>query len=305
MEPRPQIIAAINISRGCDQKSVAVPGYSSASKFRIEAKVFWAMRLTCLLCCFFAPKRATATVIVGFRTPTQVVIAADGLRGVVDDTGVIVKTIATCKIYAEGHGVYMTAGGVAFKAAPDIFVSFDEQLLDDTLGDPSISENVRRAITRFDATTRSAWRNANRVAPNFYSRVIAEHATQLIFGWIDNNGLGAASYSAIPQPDGSSSTPQWVIYPNDSVPSDTPFLWLTSADASTSTDRKLMDISNRVRALPANLPAFARSLIKDEIRADKAHRSVGHPIDVLVIDTKGTRWYKSERDSKCPPISPK
>jgi hypothetical protein len=27
---------------------------------------------------------------------------------------------------------------------------------------------------------------------------------------------------------------------------------------------------------------------------------VGHPIDVLVIDTKGTRWYRREQRSKCP-----
>ena len=169
----------------------------------------------------------------------------------------------------------MAAGGVAFKAAPDVFVSFDETLLGDPLRGISSSEQVRRAIDTSDSRTRTAWENANRVAPQFYSEVIAGHATQLIFGWIDGDEPGAASYSAIPQADGSSSVPQWAVYPNDAAPGDTPFLWMISGDASAATNRQLRDISNRVKPLPTNLPQFARVLLQDEIKADKTHRSVG------------------------------
>jgi hypothetical protein len=304
MKPYPQIVAAINISRIGDEESLSILGDSSASKLGIVAKIFWAIRLLCLLYCFGC-NCSIATVIVGFRTPSQVVIAADGLQGVVNSAEITVKRITACKIFSEGHGVYMTAGGVSFKAAPDVSISFDEPFFSETRRGENMSKQVRNAIEAFDSKTRAAWKSASMVAPQFYAKTIAGHSTQLIIGWVDGPDFGLASYSAIPQADGSSSVPQWAIYPNNEVLSDTPFVWVIDGDASNATNRKLRNISNRTAPLPTNLPEFARTLIQDEIRADKTHRSVGHPIDVLVMDTKGTRWYKKEHRSKCPPIAPR
>jgi hypothetical protein len=305
MEPYSQIVAAINIARVGDKKPLSILGDTPTLKFGIDAKIFWPMKWVIVLLSAGCFSHALGTVIVGFRTPDQVVIAADGLRGVVNSAGIVVKRIAACKIYSEGHGVYMSAGGVEFKAAPNVSISFDDPLLSETLRGTRISEQIRKAIEAFDSKTRTAWQNANRANLQFYSKTIAGHATQLIFGWTDGSEFGAASYSAIPQVDGGSSTPQWAIYPNDEVSNDTPFVWMISGDASEATNRKLRDISTRAVPLPTNLPEFARTLIQDEITADKTNHSVGHPIDVLVIDARGTRWYKRERCSKCPPIRPR
>jgi hypothetical protein len=303
MKPAPQVIATIDIGRVGEEEAKTITRNSANSKARAKTQISRLMKLMPVVFYLGAPP-LTGTAIVGLRTPDQVVIAADGLRGIINDNGVVVSRTTACKIYQEGRGVYMAAAGVSFKMPP-IEISFDAPLLGDTLRERNLHEEVRAAINAFDLKTRNAWRIAESLNRPFFSAAIAEHATQLIFGWTDGTELGAASYSAIPLPDGTSSRPEWAIYPSSDIPSETPLVWMVGGEASERMRHTLEGISNRTIKLPTDLPAFARGLIKDEIKADQTHRLVGYPIDVLVVKRIGTQWYRPDTESKCPPIAPR
>jgi hypothetical protein len=158
---------------------------------------------------------------------------------------------------------------------------------------------IRNAVNKMHSDLSHAWLELHKTRPQYFAKVIKDHATQLIFGWTDGVKVYAASFSAWPQADGSSTTPGIHFYPDPKDPS-TQFKWMVGGSCT-----KLMsDKLNGNSPLPA-LPDLAKQLIQLEIESDaSAHphitqRSVGPPIDVLVINANEEHRYQRELTSKC------
>jgi hypothetical protein len=248
-----------------------------------------------------------ATSIVGFWTKTQVVIAADGLREHENATGRVTRQFLGCKIYADSHGVFFASAGVS----PNIKgkeLSVPSLLREANFTGNNKAEQVRDAMKELHATITAVWSDVHKSDSLFFASSIQGHATQVIFGWRNGGKVGAASYSAVPLPDGSSTPPQFSLYPQPGTSPNGP-AWMVGGSNSELIKSLLNAMKQNGESLPADVPEFARRLIKLEIDGDIARhpdgksRSVGWPIDVLAIDrSDGPHWYRRQPESQCPDL---
>ncbi len=248
-----------------------------------------------------------ATSIVGFWTKTEVIIAADGLRGEKDELGNVIGQETACKIYTGPRGIYFAVGGVAPTFRGHRF-AVDQIISAAKFNGASAAEQVRDAIHELHSKVTLLWHDIRESDLAFYTSTIAGHAIQVIFGWSQTGELGMASYSAIPLPDGRSSAPDLKIYPKESDLSGA-LRWLTGGSNDKAMKQRLDAVNKGTEPLPDALPEFARQLIQLETDADVAKhpdgkgRSVGPPIDVLVITAQGAQSYKRQPESKCPALA--
>jgi hypothetical protein len=158
-------------------------------------------------------------------------------------------------------------------------------------------DRVRSAVASLKSEITQAWQTVWREDPQRYASVLQGKALNLIFGWRDGSGFGAAKSSLLPQEGGRVSEPRIDFYPR-SPEFETVSSWMTGGASQDRMFRRLQSLS----ALPNDLPRFAAQLIQMEIDADAGHTSVDRPIDVLVIDAQGPHWYDRKPESKCPPL---
>lgn len=241
-----------------------------------------------------APCRATA--ILGLRTPHQVVLAADGLRIQLDDRGLPVASGTACKIYQAPDGIYVAAAGVGFSYR-GTSISLDRLISAARFVGNSRRDRVRSGIASLKSEITRAWQTVWRDDPQIYAGVIQGNPLNLIFGWRDGSTFGAAQYTLVPEPGARVSEPRTEFYPR-SAQLDSVSSWMTGGASQNRMSARLSSLS----LFPNDLPRFAAQLIQLEIDADAGHTSVGRPIDVLVIDSQGVRWYDRTPESNCPPL---
>lgn len=248
-----------------------------------------------------------ATSIVGFWTQGQVVIAADSLRGHVDANGQITSQTAGCKIYADSHGVFFAAAGTSLTLDGNV-TSIEGLVRKVKFAGTTKAEQVQDAINELHSNLALAWSDAYKNAPEFFRSTIQCHAAQAIFGWIDGGQIGAASYSSTPLPGGRNNGSTSAVYPMRGASRDSP-VWMAGGSNAELMDTRLNAMVKNHESLPADVPEFARQLIKLEIDGNIARhpdgkgRSVGWPIDVLVINqSNGPHWYRRQVESQCPEL---
>jgi hypothetical protein len=162
---------------------------------------------------------------------------------------------------------------------------------------------LREVFTRGDFEGNTVRERIANAVAQFRSVLLAfrrETPIDLIFGWVDQAIPGILHYQ-LRLTDAGQDKSNPAPWPDDSVPTDTPFIWAVGGKQSKIMETRLKAIIERKDPIPRRLAGFAQELIQSEIDADKSG-SVGPPINVLIIDSAGARWYNQDRESNCPPI---
>lgn len=287
-----------------DQKA-----FAGSPKWRVQWKYSWLHCLVLYVLGAFAfvdsGRIAEATCILEIRTPTETVLASDERRGQLDLKGARATTTA-CKIYRGPSRIYFAAAGVNFDLNGR-WISPEALLPPARFIGLNTCEQVRNAINSLHSDMSNAWLELNRSNAQFFTKVVENHATHVIFGWADDKEAGAASYSAIPLAGGYSSSPEIHFYPDPHIPSTiTNPNWIAGGECDQPM-KKLIKDKLKGNSLPADtdLPILAKQLIQLAIDANAAahpditQRTVGSPVDVLVITLNGTHSYQREAASKC------
>lgn len=248
-------------------------------------------RVAWIFCCLLVPSlSAFGTTVVGLRTGTEIVVAADAR----ENDGKRILPNPTCKI--------LSPDGRRFWASAQVYkeplANFNIETLVNNVwaSGSSLSQWVKAFDQKIVAELRRTIGIVKSKAPASYSNTyLDKHVLVIVFFGFEN-GVPTVSYrdyrtNAI----GELLEPTKNECPGPNCP-DTGMRYCLGGCAEV--DEIIKQDKNWQRG---GLVPTTRRLINAEIQADW---TVGPPIDTLQIDRNGPRWVGQDPQSKCQPITP-
>jgi hypothetical protein len=258
------------------------------------------LRLVVILIAVSYPQCSLATLVVGRRTPTEVVVGADSIQGSVR-TGRVVGSV--CKIAQAGRMFFATAGLMGFTVndndrtllfggrVPVLARYAGSSLKNFVIDNVTNSESVLHAsgllAARLEEPLREMLTWHMRRVPQYYSENLLNKVfTYLVlFAWENDSPiLAVLDFEAI---EGMDKLPQ--VKPS----------MIRSHTIMAGWKRDVVHLINDNTFWKGDPVEKVKTVIESQIQAtpDK----VKAPIDILQVDKAGPQWI--QRKSECPDVT--